>query len=444
MQDPRAASARGSSARQETGVTTITIAADSTPESMGRLKRELKAAEAKKRAMALLLIAPLAIFLLLIFVVPIGALLTRAAQNPEIVTALPHTVSMLRGWDRKTPPADAAYGALAADLTATRDGEMMGALARRLNTEIPGYRSLVTKTAHAMPLADDAGHPLTLTPAQVHAKLVELDPRWDDITYWQAIAKNGSAYSPFYLLASLDHKQDAFGHIIQTDPDQQIYLAVFSRTFVIGAAVTIFTLLLGFPLAYWISTLSDRRANLVMIMVLIPFWTSILVRVAAWIVILQSEGLANKALIGSGLIHDPLSLLFNRVGVYISMTHILLPFMILPLYSVMKSIPPTYQRAAISLGSHPFAAFWRVYVPQTYPGIGAGALLVFILAIGYYITPALLGGPSDQMVSYYVAYFTNVTINWGMACALGGLLLAATLVLYVVYGRFTRSQLSLG
>jgi putative spermidine/putrescine transport system permease protein len=179
-------------------------------------------------------------------------------------------------------------------------------------------------------------------------------------------------------------------------------------------------------------------------MVLIPFWTSILVRVAAWIVILQSEGLANKALIGSGLIHDPLPLLFNRVGVYISMTHILLPFMILPLYSVMKSIPPTYQRAAISLGSHPFAAFWRVYVPQTYPGIGAGALLVFILAIGYYITPALLGGPSDQMVSYYVAYFTNVTINWGMACALGGLLLAATLVLYVVYGRFTRSQLSLG
>jgi putative spermidine/putrescine transport system permease protein len=137
-------------------------------------------------------------------------------------------------------------------------------------------------------------------------------------------------------------------------------------------------------------------------------------------------------------------LLFNRVGVYIAMTHILLPFMILPLYSVMKSIPSTYQRAAVSLGSHPFAAFWRVYVPQTYAGIAAGALLVFILAIGYYITPALLGGPDDQMVSYYVAYYTNVTINWGMACALGGLLLAVTLVLYAVYGRFTRANLSLG
>jgi putative spermidine/putrescine transport system permease protein len=427
---------------QEKPVTTITIAADPAPESTNKLKRELKAAEAKKRAMALLLIAPLALFLLMIFVVPIGALLTRAVQNPEIATALPHTITALRDWDRKSVPTDAAYAALATDLTAVADGEAMGALARRLNTEIPGYRSLVAKTARAMPLNDGAGH--ALPPAQVKAKILEVDERWGDAKYWQAIAKNGSTISPFYLLASLDHKQDAFGHIIPTDPEQQIYLAVFSRTFVIGFAVTVFALLLGYPLAYWISTLNERRANLVMILVLIPFWTSILVRVAAWIVILQSEGLVNKALIGSGLIHDPLALLFNRVGVYISMTHILLPFMILPLYSVMKSIPPTYQRAAISLGSHPFAAFWRVYVPQTYPGIGAGALLVFILAIGYYITPALLGGPNDQMVSYYVAYFTNVTINWGMACALGGLLLAATLVLYVIYGRFTRSNVSLG
>ncbi|KPD19304.1 polyamine ABC transporter substrate-binding protein [Burkholderia sp. ST111] len=425
-------------------MTTMTIAADSTPESNVRLKRELKAAEAKKRAMALLLIAPLAIFLLLIFVVPIGALLTRAAQNPEVMNALPHTLNALSGWDRKALPPDAAYSALAVDLTAIADSDGMGALARRLNVEIPGYRSLVAKSARAMPFVDDNNKPLTLTPAQMHAKFAELDERWNDVAYWQAIAKNSGAYSPFYLLASLDHKQDGFGHIIETDPEQQIYLHVFSRTFVIGAVVTFFALLLGYPLAYWISTLSDRRANLVMILVLIPFWTSILVRVAAWIVILQSEGLVNKALIASGILHDPLSLLFNRTGVYISMTHILLPFMILPLYSVMKSIPPTYQRAAISLGSHPFAAFWRVYVPQTYPGIGAGALLVFILAIGYYITPALLGGPNDQMVSYYVAYFTNVTINWGMACALGGLLLAATLVLYVIYGRFTRSSLSLG
>ncbi|MFP3890618.1 ABC transporter permease [uncultured Ralstonia sp.] len=416
----------------------MTIAAESVPESTAKLKRELKSAEARKRAMALALVAPLAIFLLLIFVVPIGALLTRAVQNPEVADALPKTVVALGSWDRKSPPADAAYAALAADLTTVSEGEAMGALARRLNTEIPGFRSLVAKTARAMPLVDDQNH--ALAPAQTRAKLLELDERWGDPTYWQAIAKNGSRTSPFYLLAALDHRQDAFGHIEATDPDEQIYVTVFGRTFVISAMVTLFTLLLGYPLAYWISTLSERRANLVMVMVLIPFWTSILVRVAAWIVLLQTEGLVNHALIDLGVIKEPLALLFNRVGVYISMTHILLPFMILPLYSVMKSIPPTYQRAAVSLGSHPFAAFWRVYVPQTYPGVGAGALLVFILAIGYYITPALLGGPNDQMVSYYVAYFTNVTINWGMACALGALLLAATLVLYGVYGRFTRAK----
>ncbi|WP_038797707.1 ABC transporter permease [Burkholderia pseudomallei] len=419
----------------------MTIATQSAPPTQS-LRRELKAAEARRRTMALLLVAPLAIFLLLVFVVPIGALLTRAVQNPEIATALPRTVAALSNWDRKAAPADAAYAALAADLTQIADGEAMGALARRLNTEIPGYRSLVAKTARAMPLTGDANAPLAT--AQTRAKLIELDERWGDAAYWQAIAKNGGRYSPFYLLAALDHKQDGFGSIVPADPDQSIYLAVFGRTLLIGFAVTLFALALGYPLAYWISTLPERRANLAMILVLIPFWTSVLVRVAAWIVLLQSEGLVNRALIDTGLISQPLALLFNRVGVYISMTHILLPFMILPLYSVMKSIPPSYQRAAVSLGSHPFAAFWRVYVPQTYPGVGAGALLVFILAIGYYITPALLGGPNDQMVSYYVAYFTNVTINWGMACALGGLLLAATLVLYAIYGRFTRSQLSLG
>lgn len=419
----------------------MTIATQSAPPTQS-LRRELKAAEARRRTMALLLVAPLAIFLLLVFVVPIGALLTRAVQNPEIATALPRTVAALSNWDRKAAPADAAYAALAADLAQIADGEAMGALARRLNTEIPGYRSLVAKTARAMPLTGDANAPLA--PAQTRAKLIELDERWGDAAYWQAIAKNGGRYSPFYLLAALDHKQDGFGSIVPADPDQSIYLAVFGRTLLIGFAVTLFALALGYPLAYWISTLPERRANLAMILVLIPFWTSVLVRVAAWIVLLQSEGLVNRALIDTGLISQPLALLFNRVGVYISMTHILLPFMILPLYSVMKSIPPSYQRAAVSLGSHPFAAFWRVYVPQTYPGVGAGALLVFILAIGYYITPALLGGPNDQMVSYYVAYFTNVTINWGMACALGGLLLAATLVLYAIYGRFTRSQLSFG
>ena len=232
--------------------------------------------------------------------------------------------------------------------------------------------------------------------------------------------------------------------LFRSDPDQRVFFSILLRTFEISAVVTVWCLLLGYPLAYWLSTLTARQANVLMILVLVPFWTSILVRVAAWIVLLQREGLVNSALMGIGAINEPLALLFNRTGVIIAMVHILLPFMILPLYSVMKSVPPTYLRAAVSLGSPPLAAFFRVYVPQTYPSIGAGALLVFILAIGYYVTPALLGGPDDQMLSYYVAQYTNVNINWGMACALGALLLTATLLLYGVYRRIVRAELSLG
>jgi putative spermidine/putrescine transport system permease protein len=226
--------------------------------------------------------------------------------------------------------------------------------------------------------------------------------------------------------------------------DQQVFGRILLRTFEISAVVTVLCVLLGYPLAWWLSTLPARRANLLMILVLVPFWTSILVRVAAWVVLLQREGLVNTALMATSVIDEPFALLFNRTGVLISMVHILLPFMILPVYSVMKSVPTTYVRAAVSLGSPPLAAFLRVYVPQTLPGVGAGALLVFILAIGYYVTPALLGGANDQMLSYYIAQYTNVDVNWGMACALGAILLAATLVLYAVYRRVGQAELSLG
>ncbi len=394
-----------------------------------RLKQELHRAELRRKASALALIAPLALFLLVVFAIPIGALLQRAVSSPEIPDALPQAVAVLEHWDRRSLPPDAAFTALAADLAAARQGNGVGELARRLNNEISGYRSLITKTARALPAEGDA-----------RAALIGIDPRWGELPYWQAIAKNGSRTTPFFLLASLDLKQDNLGHIQKAPDEGAIYLDIFGRTLWIGALTTGLALLIAFPLAYWASTLPARQANLVMICVLIPFWTSVLVRIAAWVVLLQQSGLVNGGLLALGVIQEPLALLFNRTGVTIAMVHILLPFMILPLYSVMKAIPPTYQRAAISLGSHPFAAFWRVYVPQTYAGIAAGVLLVFITAIGYYITPALLGGPGDQMVSYYVAYFTNQAVNWGMACALGALLLAATLVLYAVYQRIVQTN----
>jgi putative spermidine/putrescine transport system permease protein len=402
------------------------------------LQRSLARAERRRKLRAFALTVPLLVFLLATFLVPIAALLKRAVENPEVATALPHTVSVLAHWNRRDVPPPEAFAAIAQDLRALPGTEDAGALARRLNSEVAGARSLVMGAYRSL---RDEGAP---SAAEAKARLIALDARWSEPKYWQAIAKNGSRWTGDYLLASVDLKRDAAGDVERMPPDQRVFGRILVRTFEISAIVTLWCLALGYPLAYWLSTLPARKANVLMILVLVPFWTSILVRVAAWIVLLQSAGLVNRSLMALGAIDQPLTLLFNRTGVIIAMVHILLPFMILPLYSVMKSVPPTYLRAAVSLGSPPLAAFFRVYVPQTYPGIGAGALLVFILSIGYYVTPALLGGADDQMLSYYVAQYTNVNVNWGMASALGALLLAATLVLYAVYRRVVKSELSLG
>jgi putative spermidine/putrescine transport system permease protein len=401
----------------------------------GDLRAALSRAESRRKWRAFLLTVPLLVFLLLTLLVPIGALLMRAVENPEVAKALPTTVQALSQWDRQSQPASSAYSALVQDLSHLPDTSDAGALARRLNTEAPGARSLIMGAYKALPIEGDAD--------SVRQQLLDKDARWADVEFWQAIAKNGARWTPDYLLASVDLRRDAMGDIERMPEEQRAYGGILLRTFQISLVVTLLCLLLAYPLAYWLSTLSERRANVLMIVVLVPFWTSILVRVAAWIVLLQSEGLINTALLDLGVTAKPLELLFNRTGVIISMTHILLPFMILPLYSVMKSVPPTYVRAAVSLGSAPLAAFVRVYVPQTFPGVGAGALLVFILSIGYYITPALLGGADDQMLSYYIARYTNVEVNWGMACALGALLLATTLVLYGVYRRVGKADLAL-
>lgn len=405
------------------------------------LRQSLARAEKQRKWRAFSLTLPLLLFLALTFLVPIVVLLKRAVENPEVANALPRTAAALQGWNREgTPPAD-AYAALTRDLANLPDSADAGALARRLNSEMPGARSLVMSTYKALPLPQTTP---SSSAAELQAALLALDARWGELPYWQAIAKNGSRWTPDYLLTSVDLRRDAKGAIERVDPEQRAFGRILVRTFEISLIVTLWCLLLAYPLAYWLTTLPVRKANVLMILVLVPFWTSILVRVAAWIVLLQSEGLVNHALQDLHLINQPLALLFNRTGVVIAMVHILLPFMILPLYSVMQSVPPTYLRAAVSLGSAPLAAFFRVYVPQTYAGIGAGALLVFILSIGYYVTPALLGGPDDQMLSYYIAQYTNVTVNWGMACALGALLLGATLVLYGIYRRVTNSELSLG
>ncbi len=400
------------------------------------LRQALSRADARRKWRAFALTVPLLVFLLLTLLVPIAALLQRAVENPEVARALPRTAQSLKDWNAQTPPSPASYAALVEDLGHLSDSSDAGALARRLNSEVPGARSLVMGTYRALPV--------TGSPEEIQARLLQLDPRWAEPLFWQAIAKNSSRWTPDYLLASVDLRRDSKGEVERMPPDQRAFGAILLRTFQISFLVTVFCLALGYPLAWWLASLPARKANLLMILVLVPFWTSILVRVAAWIVLLQSEGLVNRGLMGIGLIDSPLPLLFNRAGVVIAMVHILLPFMILPLYSVMKNVPATYVRAAVSLGSAPLSAFFRVYVPQTYPGISAGALLVFILSIGYYVTPALLGGADDQMLSYYIARYTNVEVNWGMACALGAVLLTATMILYSVYRRIGKAELSIG
>jgi len=174
-----------------------------------------------------------------------------------------------------------------------------------------------------------------------------------------------------------------------------------------------------------------------MILVLLPFWTSLLVRTSSWIVLLQGQGVVNNVLVALGIVDEGgrLSMMYNQTGTIVAMTHILLPFMILPLYSVMKTIPPAYARAARSLGATSWTTFRRIYLPLTVPGIGAGAMLVFILAVGYYITPALVGGASGQLISNQIAFHMQNTLNWSLAAALAALLLAAVLLLYWLYDR---------
>jgi putative spermidine/putrescine transport system permease protein len=393
------------------------------------LKEKLRRAERRRKIKAAGLVAPLFLFLLTTFIVPILLLLYRAVENPEILEVMPYTAQAIQGWDGSNIPDEKVFAALAADLRQARKDRTVGKAGKRLNYDITGFRSLVLKTARKISR-------LKTEPASYQNAIIKVDKRWGEQRYWAAVKRAAEPYTGFYLLAAIDFEHDLKGNIRRVPDERALYIRVFVRTFWMSFVVTLWCLLLGYPVAWMLASLPVRYSNLLMILVLLPFWTSLLVRTASWIIVLQKEGIINKILIWTQLTPAPLQLVFNRFGVYVAMIHILLPFMILPLYSVMKNIPPSYMRAASSLGATPLVAFIKVYVPQTMPGISAGCLLVYILAIGYYITPALVGGPKDQMLSYFIAFFTNNTINWGMAAGLAVLLLTATIVLYIVFNRF--------
>ena len=242
-------------------------------------------------------------------------------------------------------------------------------------------------------------------------------------------------FTTSYLLAAVDLRWTPTGSIGPVPPDQAIYRTIFARTFAIAAAVTLITLMLSFPLAWLLANLPAPLAARLILLVLLPFWTSILVRTAAWTVLLQRFGILNDLLLALHITDHRMDLMYTRTGLIIAMTHIQLPFTLLPIYSIMRTISSSQMRAAYSLGARPYVAFRRVYLPQVMPGVMAGCLLTFILCLGYFITPALVGGPADQLIANFISNYINIDLNWQMAAALSFILLVLTLGLFAVFAR---------
>ncbi|HTR84044.1 MAG TPA: ABC transporter permease [Reyranella sp.] len=372
------------------------------------------------------LTSPGVIFIALLFALPIVLFLFRSVDNSELRNFLPRTLERIGTWDGKGVPDRPVFDALAMDLRALGDTPSVGLLARRLNYAQPGYRALIGKTAR--------GLPETSTP-DMKAALIDLDARWGQTGTWAILQQQSGRLTSFYLLSALDLERDAEGVIHRVPADRALFLDLYGRTLMISLGVTLLCLAIGFPVAWVMARAKPAAATWLLMLVLVPFWTSLLVRSTAWVILLQREGVVNKTLAWLHLIDHPLSLIYDRTGVFIAMVHILLPYMILPLYSVMKGISPVHLRAAGSLGAAPFTAFRTVYLPLTAPGIAAGSTLVFVLALGFYITPALVGGPADQMIGYFIAYFTNSAVNWGLASALGVFLMLLIVLIYIAVGR---------
>ncbi len=402
------------------------VTADGTP-----LRRALERAERRRKLAAFLLVAPLLAFLLVVFIFPIGQMMWRSVDNPQVVDAVPRTLEALRGWDGNELPEERVFAALHADFMADaelpRREQKIGPMGIRLNYELSAARGAISRTGRNVE---------SFEPPYKEAFL-DQHRLWGDVELWRIIQREGRPLTLSYYVAALDRQYDADGSVVLRDENRRIYVSLFMRTLALSVAITFLCFLLGFPIAYWMSILPMRYANLLMICVLLPFWTSLLVRTTAWIVLLQQQGVINTMLVTLGIIGDDnrLSMIYNMTGTIVAMTHILLPFMVLPLYSVMRTIPPSYMRAAKSLGATPATAFRRVYFPQTLPGIGAGAVLVFIISIGYYITPALVGGQTGRMISNEIARHMQQSLNWGLAAALGTMLLVGVLILYWAYNR---------
>ncbi len=404
----------------------------------GNLKARLARAERINKTRSLLLVLPLLAFIAVFFLLPIGDMLVRSVQNPTLSQSMPKTAEALAAWDGLEPPDESAYTAVGTELLTLQQSRELERVSSDLNKIKSGLKSTLARTAR-----DLAKAPQPIT--SYRDLMIKSDKRWGDSGLWNQLKVLAPAYSGVHYMGALDLQYDDQGSVIRQPESRRIYVDVLVKTLAVALGITLVCMVLGYPLAYMLATLPPKLSNVLMILVLLPFWTSLLVRTSAWIVILQSNGVLNSALLNFGIISQPLDLIYNMFGTVTAMTHILLPFMVLPMYSVMRSIDSTYIRAAHSMGASSLRTFLQVYFPLSLPGLSAGGILVFILAIGYYITPALVGGRTGQMISNFIAYHMQSSLNWGLAAAIGSILLLIVLLLYWLYDRIVGvSNMKLG
>ena len=391
------------------------------------LKVSLQKAERRNKIRAILLVAPLLLFILFTFLIPIGDMLLRSVDDSYINTVFPKTFKEYKKWDRQDLPSEELYKTMFFEVKDS-EGYAIGKASTRMNYAKSGWKSLLKKSKRKFKKIEEGPY---------KEQMIAIDKKWADMEYWKAIGVMVDTTTAGYYLNAVDLKYDVNKEVVQQQENRRIYNHTWIKTFKVSVLVMVFCLMLGYPISYLLSTLPLKYSNLLMICVLLPFWTSLLVRTVAWMVMLQQKGVFNNLLVMSNIIADEnrFKLMYNETATIIVMTQILLPFMVLPLYSVMKTISPNYMRAALNLGASPMHAFWKIYMPNSVPGISAGCMLVFILAIGYYITPELVGGKDGQMIGNWIAYHLKTTLNWGLSAALGAILLGVLTVLYWVYNK---------
>jgi putative spermidine/putrescine transport system permease protein len=372
-------------------------------------------------------IVPLS-FVIVLLIMPLFHLGSYSVRNENVAKTWPQTAVRLNSWDGESELGDEFFTIFGRELVSSFRDRTLFPLSTRLNYEQPGLRSILIASARSLSRNTASGI--------TKADLIRSHSTWGARDTWRMIRRNVSDVTDFYYVTAFDLTRDEIGRIVRVDGDRQIYLQTFARTFIISAVVTIICLALAYPVTITLVFAPAWLRGVLFFFVLIPFWTSALVRTVAWVALLQRNGIVNDLLLFVGLTDERLQLIFNRPGLLIAMIHVLLPFMILPLYGVISRIDTTPLKAAVSLGATPMRAFVDAFAPSTLPGVIAGLLLVFILSVGFYITPELIGGGRDQMITQLIAKYTNELLNWEQAAALSIILLVTVIAFSLVYSRF--------